>query len=85
MTGMNPPGRAVTCPACRQLLDGHMGVGTRRRPRPGDATVCAYCATVAVFTDTGLRLPAHDELERLLTRPSVVTAVCAVRTLQDTP
>jgi hypothetical protein len=43
------------CPGCRALLDGYTGVSLaperRPAPKPGDATICAYCGLYAIFGD----------------------------------
>jgi hypothetical protein len=54
----------LTCPHCGHTLDAATYTGPgNKTPRAGDASVCYYCATVTVFTGTGLerRLPTDAE------------------------
>jgi hypothetical protein len=42
------------CPACGVVLDAATSPQDRQlRPRPGDYSVCMYCATPLVFTEDG--------------------------------
>ena len=55
--------KPATCPGCSKVLDGATGVGS---PSPGAFTVCAYCLTIGVFTETlDLRSVEPGELEDL--------------------
>ena len=43
------------------------------RPKPGDASVCLYCAALCVFTaDGGLRIPTEEETASMLADPFVI-------------
>lgn len=58
------------CLVCRKPLDAATGASTdpadpQPRPAPGDVTVCAYCDTPLVFTDTGFRFATDADLDSL--------------------
>jgi len=36
---------APPCPTCGRILDGYTSINGERPIRPGDFSVCAYCAT----------------------------------------
>lgn len=57
------PGRP-RCPACLTLLDGFTSVRLDGAvPKPGDPTVCMYCASLLVFGDRlQFRFPTDAEL-----------------------
>jgi hypothetical protein len=38
------------CPGCGNQLDTCFGVENDKNPKPGDLTICAYCAEPLVFT-----------------------------------
>jgi hypothetical protein len=39
----------LSCPVCNKQLDASTPVGHRAKPKPGDGSVCIYCATILVF------------------------------------
>ena len=39
------------CPNCKAILDGATAVTGIGHPRPGDVTVCSYCAEILVFEE----------------------------------
>jgi hypothetical protein len=45
--------RGGFCPNCGKLVDGATGIDTEYLPKPGDISVCLYCATVLHFTANG--------------------------------
>lgn len=50
------------CPNCTHILEEATGVTTDDAPKPGDVTLCIYCAAVLVFTDDMMvRLPTEEE------------------------
>lgn len=50
------------CPHCEHILEGATGVTTQNAPKPGDVTLCIYCAAVLVFQDDmRVRLPVEEE------------------------
>jgi predicted amidophosphoribosyltransferase len=67
------------CPCCGAKLDA--ATGGRLAPRPGDVTICAYCAAPLVFTEGGLRAPTDAERERMLVDQTVVDYIAALRHL----
>jgi hypothetical protein len=70
--GRTPP---CFCPHCGQLITG-WGSAVGERPSAGDASICAYCGVLAVYTDTlALRLPTSDELTELLADPDIHKAM----------
>lgn len=54
------------CPSCQQRLDAATGIGGRRRPKPGNVTLCFYCGHILVF-DEGLLLrePTGEEMHEI--------------------
>jgi hypothetical protein len=54
--------RGSPCPHCNKPLDAGSGAGHNGRPRPGDLTVCAYCAEPSRF-GPDLALVKLDTLE----------------------
>lgn len=62
----------AACPACARVLDAATGVqrggappGAPLEPGPGDVTVCAYCGTVLVYLEVGLRVATPADLAAL--------------------
>ena len=41
----------TACPGCGAVLDACCSTGETRDPRPGDYSVCTYCAAVLQFDD----------------------------------
>ena len=41
--------RAGFCPSCGMHLSGAMAIDTDARPKPGDVSICAHCASVLQF------------------------------------
>lgn len=57
------------CPFCDAYLDSATELGSKRRPSPGDLSVCLYCAEVLIFGATkNLRKPHVFELEAAYTQ-----------------
>jgi hypothetical protein len=51
------------CPTCGTRLDAAMNLTGARAVRPGDLTVCGYCAAVLIFNDQRrLSRPAPGQL-----------------------
>ncbi len=44
------------CPNCKAILDGATAVTGIGHPRPGDVTVCSYCAEILVFEEHETRV-----------------------------
>lgn len=55
----------MKCPGCGAELTGSTSVFSEARPKPGDFTVCMYCANVLRYRegDVLARLNADDEKE----------------------
>ena len=72
---------ASDCPVCRKKLDAASGEG---KPRPGDMTVCAYCAELAVFgEDLELRVPNGDEVEEFYSNPAAARMQAVMRQIVE--
>jgi hypothetical protein len=64
---------AALCLHCRQPLDAATDAVGDNRPSPGDATICMYCGTIAVFADDmTLREPNREEARDLAGDPRVL-------------
>lgn len=73
------------CPSCDQPLDGHLGTRPGQAgPKPGDISICVYCAELLVYGD-GLRLAIPDEALRadLMTDPHITRALAVVRATKE--
>lgn len=68
------------CRTCGKALDASMGVDGKNEPSPGDFSVCLYCATVSVFTETGVRRPTRDEDRAMRDSPLLKSIVDAINT-----
>jgi len=70
----------TTCPSCQHVIDGAGRVTGDSRPEAGDFTVCVYCASVAVFTETLMLRTLTDE-ERAIaeTEPDLNEMVRLIR------
>ncbi len=56
----------MNCPICNHKIDAHSDPYGSAKPKPGDVTVCLYCANVFVFTEAlYLRDPAPEEWEEI--------------------
>lgn len=53
----------LVCPVCHTELDAATNVEDDQAPKPGDVTICVYCATVMEFTEGGLRIMSQEELD----------------------
>lgn len=51
----------ITCPTCLAFMDGLTHLGGMALPSPGDWTLCAYCHTLLVYLDGGVRRANADE------------------------
>ena len=43
--------RGGLCPKCGATLDAASGISGARHPKPGDMSICLYCAVVLVYED----------------------------------
>jgi hypothetical protein len=81
----------TSCPYCDGLLDAASAFESSAKPKPGNLTVCIYCAKVVVFAEgLGLRRPEPGELEAAYAaRPGLEKyldrAARAVRSLDRRP
>lgn len=67
--------QGATCPHCSATLSGHMAVSADARPKPGDVSICAYCAEINQYDDTGqLVIPSPELLLELSALPDVARA-----------
>ena len=60
-----PQVKTSICPKCFTILSAATNMDDENlRPKPGDVTVCLYCAEVLVFNeDLTLRRPLAGEIE----------------------
>jgi hypothetical protein len=61
-----------TCPVCHQILDAFTGISVHGekeeediRPEPGSFSVCAYCATIIVFTVENFRVATQEDFDAM--------------------
>lgn len=67
------------CPYCGSKLDAATDPYGDARPKPGDASVCWYCAGVLVFgDDLAVRLPTDEERATFLLDPRYVAVAGGV-------
>jgi len=63
------------CPSCGRKNDGFTAASHRDGavlPEDGDASICAYCGVLCVFTaDGGLRFPTVDETAKIMQDPRI--------------
>lgn len=61
------------CPHCGYLLDASTDAYGDETPRAGDASMCAACGKMSIFTNgMGMRLPTPDEQMQLDASPEVI-------------
>lgn len=54
---------ASVCPYCEKLLDAAGALDKDTTPKPGDASICVYCAQMLIFNHKlVLRKPHADEI-----------------------
>lgn len=54
------------CPQCGTVLDGATSLEGKFTPKPGDVTVCAYCATFLKYDEyLFLRILPEEEFAKL--------------------
>jgi hypothetical protein len=66
----NPSLWKTTCPSCGALNDGATAPTEQisQQPKPGDLSVCLYCAAICVYLpDLQLRLATIDEVANIAT------------------
>lgn len=67
------------CPACGHAVNAAADVGGEQHaPKPGDVSVCIYCAELLVFTEDSLRLPTQGEMADFRRTPRIMRAKAAV-------
>lgn len=72
------------CPSCGKIVDRATVVGSRGRPKPGDATVCIGCGEVALFgDDLQLRRPTTKEVAELKADFRIAAIQEALRVLNE--
>ena len=49
----------TTCKVCHHMLDGALAEG-QAKPKEGDFSVCAYCATIGRYTEDGQIQPMSE-------------------------
>jgi hypothetical protein len=72
--------KMTLCPACGNQLDACFGVEHDEIPKPGDLTICAYCAEPLVFT-RDLRLRCVTPEPRAELDGGLVVRLDAVRAI----
>lgn len=61
------------CPTCEHVLEAATGITTDDAPKPGDVTLCIYCAAILVFTDDlRVRLPKEEESNEFANDPRLM-------------
>lgn len=74
------PTAAALCPKCGELINSWTETGGGRKPKPGDAAICAYCIGVSVY-DADLKPvpPTPEDLAAFAASPSIRRALTALR------
>lgn len=78
----------LNCPGCGTEIDGHLATKEGSSgPKDGGVSVCAYCATICIYTVTddrlGLRYPTDDELHEILADPHIARVVALLRLVRE--
>jgi hypothetical protein len=68
------------CPKCGELINSWTETGGGRKPKPGDAAICAYCIGVSVY-DADLKPvpPSPEHLAAFAASPSIQQVLKALR------
>ena len=75
----------TACPDCQMPIDALNGANHDHAPRPGDRSICAYCACLMVINDDmTMRAATQDEIEKLLQNETIRQAVMLVRMVRGT-
>ena len=74
MAKRNPFLAEMRCPSCHASLDAARAPDGRRKPKPGDVTVCGYCQSVLQFTVLGLAIASDEVLIAIAGDPGFVKA-----------
>lgn len=71
------------CPYCGHKFDMASDAFESERPKPGDASVCMYCAGILVLrADLTTRLPDQEESMILRSDPRIQKVQRAIRTVK---
>lgn len=63
---VDSPACDLACPGCKAPLTGVELPDSKVQPRPGDLSICIYCAELLQFTATlGLKRLSDDEIKLL--------------------
>jgi hypothetical protein len=55
----------MKCPSCGYVMDTAACLSKeKRKPQPGDFSICAKCADITIFTKTGIRAAEDADIER---------------------
>jgi len=52
----------VYCEYCERTSDAMTALAGKEAPKPGDFTICVYCATILVLKDSKWRLATNEDL-----------------------
>lgn len=77
----------TTCPYCSRVNECSTSATNPDKvaPEPGDVSICIGCAGIAIYTETGVRLPTHVEHEEALAKPAVQRALAVLAGGIDSP
>jgi hypothetical protein len=68
------------CPGCGAKNDGHYATSELTGPpEPGSVSVCAYCQTIGIYSEGGIRLPTFEERRIIASDATVQQAVETVK------
>ena len=73
--------KEITCPFCGIRTDSVMDIQLQgKQPKPGDVSVCARCASIAIFDDElGLRYPTTEEQAVIDSNPKIALFQAGLR------
>lgn len=67
-----------TCPGCGTGNDAHyLASKLVGPPGPGSVSICAYCLTIGVYSESGIRLPTPEESRNIAADAEIQQAVAA--------
>ena len=68
--------RGQVCPVCGSLLDAASSIDHDKKPKPGDVSICIYCAYPLIFEENyRIREPTDEERKVIMADPFIQRAI----------